>query len=159
MLELAFASGRLLEGERELARIEPDASLTCGGREYGIYRTKKHGWHYAVKASEDDRLVCEFEPFRVLRGGRLRTGSAVLKLHGRPLRSKSWRFTSDAGARIEVASKLSPRERSKFRLTLRVEDSLAPIPEAPIVLAFGCWLALNWEDAPLGPAVGPYGGP
>jgi hypothetical protein len=45
----------------------------------------------------------------------------------------------------------------KFRLLLRVEDARVQIPE-PLALLLACWLAVNWENAPTGPAEGAAAG-
>lgn len=158
MIKLSFVGGRLLEGERELARVGIDAHITASEHAYGIVRTKTRGWHYAVKDRESERLVCHFDGLPIRRGGTLRSDAVELRLRGRPLRPRSWRFITESGQRIEVSSRLSLGDRFKFALLLRSEDSIARIPAAPLVLALGCWVIVNWENAPAGFAGDPAPG-
>lgn len=146
MPELVFADGRLLEGESDLASFDAAASVFSRGREYGVYRTSKHGWHHAVKAV-DGGLLCAFEPFRIRRGGRLRSGSSVVRLAKHPLRWRSWRFSADSGQRVEVRVERRPQPaRPLFAsLRLRSSDSISAIPDASLLLLLGCWLVVNWE--------------
>jgi hypothetical protein len=157
MTELTFSGGRLLQGQTELARVEVDASILWRGREYDIVRTKRRGWNYAVQAREDQSIACEFKPLRIRRGGRLRSASCMLQLRGRLVRRTRWRMTSEDGQRIDLISKLDRGDPFKFRLLVRAQDSIAPLPD-PIVLLLACWLAVNWENAPTGPAEGAAGG-
>ncbi len=161
VIEFHFTHGRLIHNDAELARIDGDARLTVGTRELQIVRTRPHGWHYGVEDHATEQLICRFDPLLVRRGGGLRSAQATVKLRGLPLRPRSWRFTTEAGRRIEVSSTLSPSEPLKFALRLRSEDSIAQIPNAPIVLALGCWLVVNWESTPAGsvadPASVPWG--
>jgi hypothetical protein len=158
VVNLGFLGGRLLEGERELACVGLDASVTASERCYGIVRTKTRGWHYAVKDRESERHLCSFDGLAIRRGGTLRSGAVELQLRGRPLRPRSWRFTTEAGSRIEVGSRLARSDPFKFALLLRSEDSIAQIPDAPLVLARGCWVIVNWENAPAGFAADPAAG-
>jgi len=153
------SAGRLLDGERELARVGIDAHLTASERPYRIVRTKRSGWHYAVKDGETDQLVCGFDGLPIRRGGTLRSDRGDVAVRGRPLRPRSWRFTSEAGARIEVSSRLARSDPFKFALVLRSEDLLAQISSAPLVLVLGCWVIVNWENAPVGSASDPAGIP
>jgi hypothetical protein len=146
VVELRFTQGRLLQRDSELARVDPDASLTAGARELQIVRTRPHGWHYGVEDYAGEQLICRFDPLLVRRGGGLHSAQATVKLRGLPLRPRSWRFTTEAGRRIEVSS---------TALLLRSEDSIAQIPNAPIVLALGCWLIVNWENTPVASAADP----
>jgi len=152
MIELTFVNGRLRQGETELARIGFDAHLVSNGREYRIVRTARHGWHYAVTEPGATRRVCEFAPFRIRRGGRLRSGSTTLLMRGRLFRRTGWRFTTDGGSRIEATSTHSWSDRFRFSTVLRAEDSIAAMPNAPIALALGCWLIAFWENSPALPA-------
>jgi hypothetical protein len=159
VIELRFVGGRLLEGERELARVGLDASITASGYPYGIVRTKTHGWHYAVKDRESERHVCSFDGLAIRRGGTLRSGAVELQLRGRPLRPRSWCFITEAGRRIEVSSRVARADPFKFALLLRSEDSIAQIPDSPLMLALGCWVIVNWENAPAGSISDPAGIP
>jgi len=158
VIELRFIGGRLLEGERELARVGVDAYITASEHPYGIVRTKTRGWHYAVKDRESERHVCRFDALAIRRGGTLRSGSVELALRGRPLRPRSWRFITEFGQRIEVSSRVARADPFKVALLLRSEDSIAQIPDAPLVLALGCWVIVNWENAPAGSAADPASG-
>jgi hypothetical protein len=157
MSELVFSHGRLLQGQTELARVGIDASIAWHGRDYDVVRTKRRGWHYAIQARENQSIVCGFAPHRLRRGGRLRSASSVLELRGRPLRPTGWRLTSESGLRIDLSSKLDGSDPFKFRVLLLVEDGLALLPE-PLPLLLACWLAVNWENAPTGPAEGATAG-
>lgn len=159
MIELRFGDGRLREGERELARVDIRARIEVAERSYAIVRTKPRGWHYAVKDRESGRHVCDFDGLLVRRGGTLRSGPVELQLRGRPLRPRDWRFTTEAGAQIEVSSRLARADPFKFALLLRSEDSIAQIPNAPLVLALGCWVIVNWENAPASSISDPAGIP
>jgi hypothetical protein len=158
MVELRFIAGRLLDGERELARVDIATQVEAGERTYGIVRTKPRGWHYAVSERVGERRVCNFDGLAVRRGGTLRSGSVTLQLRGRPLRSRSWRITTEATGTIEVSSRLARADPFKFALLLRSEDSLAQIPNAPLVLVLGCWVIVNWQNAPAGRAADPAPG-
>jgi hypothetical protein len=68
-------------------------------------------------------------------------------------RSDLRRFTTESGGRIDVSSQLARGDTFKFSLLLRSEDSVAKVPNTPIMLALGCWLIVNWENAPVGTAV------
>jgi hypothetical protein len=155
MVELRFIGGRLVQGESELARVGIDGSIASVGRGYRVVRTKPRGWHYGVEDRSIEEVVCRYEPLLVRRGGCLRSDSVAVKLRGLPLRPRSWRFATEAGQRIEVSSRLSRSDPFKFALLLRCEDSLAQVPNAPITLALGCWLIVNWENAPAGSAIDP----
>jgi hypothetical protein len=85
MIELVFENERLREGHTQLAWITPAAVIAYRGADYQIVRTKPHGWHYALQAPEGGGLLWEFVPFRLLRGGRLRSDSATITLRGRML--------------------------------------------------------------------------
>ena len=159
VIELRFVGGRLLQGEHELARVGVDAYITASGHPYGIVRTKTRGWRYAVKDRETEGLVCHFDGLPIRRGGTLRSGAVELSLRGRPLRPRSWRFRTETGGRIEVGSRVSRGDPFKFALLLRSEDSIAQIPAAPLVLALGCWVIVNWENAPAGSISDPAGIP
>jgi hypothetical protein len=159
VIELRFIAGRLLEGERELARVSIDAHITASGHPYGIVRTKTRGWHYAVKDRESERHLCSFDGLAIRRGGTLRSGAVELALRGRPLRPRSWRFIAESGQRIEVSSRVSRGDPFKFALLLRSEDSIAQIPDTPLVLTLGCWVIVNWENAPAGSVSDPAGIP
>lgn len=152
MIELRFLGGRLLEGGRELAQVHTSARIDVGEHAYGIVRTKTRGWHYAVKDRESERLICSFDGLAIRRGGTLRSGAVELQLRGRPLRPRSWRFIGESGQRIEVSSRLARGDPFKFALLLRSGDSIAQIPNAPLVLVLGCWVIVNWENAPAGTA-------
>jgi hypothetical protein len=153
MSELVFTGGRLLQGQTELARVDIDASIAWRGRDYDVVRTKRRGWHYAVQAREDQSIVCQFEPLRIRRGGRLRSASSVLELRGRLLRRSRWRLISPSGQRIDLSSSPDSGDPFKFRLLLRILNSTAPPPD-PLALVLACWLAVNWENAPSGPVEG-----
>jgi hypothetical protein len=158
VIELRFVGGRLLEGEHVLARVGLDAYITASEHPYGIVRTKTRGWHYAVKDRESECHVCSFDGLAIRRGGTLRSGAVELQLRGRPLRPRSWRFTTESGQRIEVSSRVSRGDPFKFALLLQSEDSIAQIPDAPLVFALGCWVIVNWENAPAGSAADPASG-
>jgi hypothetical protein len=157
MIELSFADGRLRQGETELARVDDDQTLTVGDREYVVLRTKAHGWLYAVSERESLQRVCEFLPFRVRRGGSLKSGSTHVVMRAALLRAKSWRFIVEGNSRVDVSVTPSSRDLFRFTMTLRSKDSISVIANAPITLTFGCWLIANWEGIPA--AVEPGSGP
>jgi hypothetical protein len=130
MTTLVFAQGCLLDGTRELARTGVDGTLNAGGGKYEIARTESHGWHYAVRELAGERIVCEFEPLWVRRGGSLRSNSLAVRLRGRPFRPRAWRFTTEAGQSIETASKPVRSDVFKFQVRLSCEESLAQVPSS-----------------------------
>jgi hypothetical protein len=143
-----FTGERLLQGDTELARIEFDRQLVAGDREYAIARLRKHGWHYIVVDRSSEHSVCEYLPFRMRRGGRLIASDTTIFLRGKLLRPRLWSFTTESGQRVRAhvitAKRLfDPREPE---VVLEADDSVSPISNAAIMLAFGCWLIVRWAS-------------
>lgn len=163
------ADGRLSQGETILASVDwaddgSFARIVVRDSEYDIVRKQHTGWHFVVVALTDGGAVCEFMPHQLHRGGRLKSDGTTVQLCGHPLHEDKWSFTGEGGLRIEARAKpLSDGIRassSRVEVDLEVEESLGVLPNAPLMLAFGCWLIVQWDTFPVLVAGGggPYGG-
>ncbi len=164
------ADGQLLQDEKVLARVDyaddgSFARIVVEEREYDIVRKHRTGWHFSVVPVAGGDAVCEFLPHQLHRGGRLKSGTSTLQLHGHPLHKDRWRFEGDGGLKIEAVATL-PLDGSaadgagerlarirgapeRLEVDLEARESLGVLQDAPLLLAFGCWLILQWDTFPM----------
>jgi hypothetical protein len=165
---VVFASdGVLREGERELGRIEtgmadPYARVTVGEHSYDVLRKGRAGWRFCLLDATDARVLCEFHPARVRRGGVLQGETIAMRLQAKLLGAGAWTIsipdrgsfavTREAGGLeskgeggrkvVTLGSGIPPA----LRLTsgdwpLSVQDTLP-------TLLLACWLIVQWEMLP-----------
>lgn len=146
------ADGRLLDGERELVRLQAEGSfgvLSDSSGEYELIRRRRSGWHMELTDRRTGQRAGEFIPHRIGRGGRLRSADGQIRLRGRLLRPNHWRFRAADGARVNARAHAvrMPGRGGVRRLEVRLdtEEWLGTPPIAPLMLAFGCWLIVRWE--------------
>jgi hypothetical protein len=160
-----------LQGEKVLASVDwtddgSFARIVVGDRKYDIVRKKRTGWHFSVVPLTGGDAVCEFLPHQLHRGGRLKSGSNTLQLHGHPLHKDRWWFEGEGGLKIEAVATLPlggriVDEAGSARLTrvrgvverlevdLEVQELLGVLYDAPLLLGFGCWLIVQWDTFPM----------
>jgi hypothetical protein len=164
-------NGRLLENEKVLASVDwtddgSFARIVVGDGNYDIIRKKRTGWHFSVVPLAGGDAVCEFLPHQLHRGGRLKSGLSTLQLHGHPLHNDQWWFEGDGGLKIEAVA-IPPSEPptvdeaggarlargrgvvERLEVDLEVQESLDVLHDAPLLLAFGCWLIVQWDTFPM----------
>lgn len=164
-------NGRLSQDGIVLASVDwvddgSFARIVVGDRKYDIVRKRRTGWHFSVVPLAGGDAVCEFLPHQLHRGGRLKSGSNTLQLHGHPLHKDRWWFEGDGGSRIEAVAAVpldgrTPDEveaagRARVRgaserleIDLEVQESLGVLHDAPLLLALGCWLIVQWDTFPM----------
>jgi hypothetical protein len=165
------ADGRLLQDEKVLASVDwaddgSFARIAVGDREYDLVRKKRTGWHFSAVPLAGGDAVCEFLPHQLHRGGRLKAGSTTLQLHGHPLHKDRWWFEGDGGLKIEAVATLPLDGRTadearvarvagvrggaqRLEVDLELQESLGVLHDAPLLLAFGCWLIVQWDTFPM----------
>jgi hypothetical protein len=99
--------GQLREGDTVLATFDeggasPWGCLCVGDRRYEIARHKDRGWHFRLVDCDTGEDVCEYVPFRIVRGGHLLGASGSVTLLGAALRPRRWSFASDAGGQVNA---------------------------------------------------------
>jgi hypothetical protein len=157
--ELTFAAdGRLWSGSTMLANVTTGkpgtfARVMVGEAEYDLVRRARSGWHCAIVRSSDENAVCDFLPFRIKSGGRLRWGNVEIQLRRRPLASWQWYFMKMDG-RCVLADAKAEREDTRLRgrsikIRQRGEQAFDMRSSALVVLVFGCWLVVQWEAVPM----------
>lgn len=87
----------------------------------------------------------------------MKSGSTRVIMRGALLRTKSWRFITEASSRVDVSVTPSSRDLFRFTMALRSKDPISAIANAPMTLTLGCWLIAHWEAIPA--AVEPGSGP
>ena len=155
------ADRRLRDGERVLADFTESGPYGCivvDRGEYEIAHRGHSGWHFRVLDASGES-ACEYDPYRVVRGGRLKGRWSAVSLRGVPLRAARWTFSSESDwrirARLLAAQRLvgvgegnsSPARSYEVRL-----DGELPIisSEASLQLAFGCWILVERQSLPGG---------
>ncbi len=151
---------RLREGERVLADYSKDGpygSIVVGGAEYEIEHVGRTGWHFRLTAA-DGGAVCTYDPYPVVRGGRLRGRWAEVRLRGTALRPRRWVFSGEPGWRLQaevVTARWLPEEGesrlsagSSFEVRLSGEPPILS-GELTIQLAFGCWILFERQSMPV----------
>jgi hypothetical protein len=142
---------RLTEGVRLLADFDARADgsygrVTAAGIEYEILRRHRRGWDFFLEESPSGACVCTYAPFRIGRGGSLACEHAESVLRGVPLRPHRWSYVDedDWEAAIRVARRYPEPE-----LSLEAAKPLPAGTRSAAVLAFCCWLIVEWESLQL----------
>ena len=158
MTRLLFGpDGRLRDEQRVLAFVARDERSEALGKlvsDEGERAIVTHAgpadWRFDL-LDDDGRRTGGFRPFRLRRGGRLRSGELTVALHGYSWSHDRWSFATSDGHRVEAtAQSLGKRGRSgtgDVEIVLEdVEPSGASRLSAHVlVLAFGCWLIAQWH--------------
>ena len=143
--------GRLLDGERELVRLQAEGAfgvLSDASGEYELTRPGSGGWHMELTDRRTGQRACEFVPRLIGRGGRLRSADGQTSLRGRLLGPSHWRFSSANGTRVDAtanAVRTPARGLRQLEVRLDMGEWVGTLPIAPLTLAFGCWLIVRWE--------------
>jgi hypothetical protein len=144
-----------------LAYIEPDtsdnsfATVVIGNTFYKITREKKSGWRFRLFRIPDQSGICEFIPFYIRRGGRLRADHANIILGSRMLKARAWYLRLENGLDIDLDVKgRSGGATMTINLNLRhgMSDQFTGSLD---VIMFGVWLVLQWEAISLPTPSGP----
>jgi hypothetical protein len=149
--------GRLRDEQRVLAFVAHDERAEALGKlvsddvERAIVKhAGRADWRFDL-LDDGGRRTGGFRPFRLRRGGRLRSGELTVALHGYSWSHDRWSFATSDGHRVEAtAESLGKRGRvgtSDVEIVLEdVEPSGASRLSAhALVLAFGCWLIAQWH--------------
>ena len=152
MRELLYTfDDRLLDGERQLVGLDstvgPFGRFSSPEGEYDIARRKPTGWHLELNDSRTSEQTCEFRPNLFRRGGRMRGAEGTPRLKGRPLGPSHWLFATQ-GARVEATAHpalIDGQTTGRLEVRLQSDEWVGAPPIAPLILAFGCWLIVQWE--------------
>jgi hypothetical protein len=158
MTRLLFGpDGRLRDEQRVLAFVVLDEPAEALGKlvsddvERAIVTHGSADWRFDL-LDDDGRRTGGFRPFRLRRGGRLRSGELSVALHGYSWSHDRWSFSTSDGHRVEAtAESLGKRGRpgaAEVEIVLEdVEPSGAALRLSAhaLVLAFGCWLIAQWH--------------
>jgi hypothetical protein len=158
MTRLLFdADCRLREEQRVLAFVAADSRTEAVGRlvaddvEQTIVAPAERGNWRCELLDDEGRRAGGFQPFRLRRGGRLRSGELSVALQGHSWSHDRWSFATAGGLRVEATVECA--EESRISGSAGVEIVLDPIepadsralPAQVLVLAFGCWLIAQWH--------------
>lgn len=165
-LTLVFGSdGVLRNGERKLGCMEEGsagsyARVATGERSYDVLRQGRAGWRFSLV--DGARVICEFHPARMGRGGMLQGETIAMRLRAKLLGAGAWTIsipdrgslavtreaggleTRGEGARkqIVLGSGIPPA------LRLTSEDWPLSVRDALPTLILACWLIVQWEWLP-----------
>jgi hypothetical protein len=135
------------------------ACVLVGDARYDIIRGTGSGWHFVVARRSSSDAVCEFLPFRIRSGGRLRWGNVDIQLRRRPLGSWQWYFRLADDRRVLADARATPEDRRLGRggieVRQRTEQPFDLASSALVVLVFGCWLVMQLEATPIRASGGP----
>jgi hypothetical protein len=163
---LAFTpDGGLFEGERELARVAtqdgaPYPLIAAGTRSYEIARAKNTGWDFHVLEHPGSHELCKFDLARFGRGGVVVGAETSMRLRARGWGKVAWTISLDGPARIAVTRALPSgvvvdgRRRITLgsgippQLSLATDGDLVFNDGLAAMLAFVCWLIVQWEMLP-----------
>jgi hypothetical protein len=151
------ADGRLCDEQRVLAFVATDersdavGRLVAGDVEHAIVeRSEPVAWRFDLLDGRG-RRTGGFQPFRLRRGGRLRSGELSVALQGHSWSHDRWSFATPDGRRVEatVEDRRSEWPMGPAEVAIALESS-EPVDAAPafapaLVLAFGCWLIAQWH--------------
>jgi hypothetical protein len=158
MTRLLFGpDGRLCDEQRVLAFVARDergealGKLVSADVERAIVtHAEPADWRFDL-IDDGGRRTGGFRPFRLRRGGRLRSEELSVALHGYSWSHDRWSFATSDGQRVEAtAESVGDRGRtgpSDVEIVLEdVESSGASRLSAhALVLTFGCWLIAQWH--------------
>jgi hypothetical protein len=149
--------GRLRDEQRVLASVAADARadavcrIVADDLEAAIVTSAEPAdWRFDL-LDERGRRTGGFRPFRLRRGGRLRSGELSVALQGYSWSHDRWSFATPDGrcveATVEHPGKGLPTGSANVEIVL---EPCGPVGAAPLlahalVLAFGCWLIAQWH--------------
>jgi hypothetical protein len=149
--------GTLRDEQRVLAFVACDERAKALGKLVSddveraiVTHAEPPDWRFDL-LDEGGRRTGGFRPYRLRRGGRMRSGELSAALNGYSWSHDRWSFAISDGHRVEAtAESLDKRERPGAAKVEIVLEDLEP-PGAPrlsahaLVLAFGCWLIAQWH--------------
>jgi hypothetical protein len=151
------ADCKLREEQRVLAFVATDSRAEAVGRlvaddlEQTIVAPGERGDWRCDLLDDEGRRAGGFRPFRLRRGGRLRSGEQSVSLLGHSWSHDRWSFATPGGQRVEATVECAePGLASAPAGVAIVLDPIEPAdwptlsPQA-LVLAFGCWLITQWH--------------
>jgi hypothetical protein len=151
------ADGRLCADGRVLAFVAAGERADVLGRlvandvEHTIVApSKSAAWRFDL-LDDDGRRTGGFRPFRLRRGGRLRSGELSIVLQGHSWSNDRWSFATPDGSRVEATVEGPGGSRAAgtgdVEITLEADAAagLVPLSAQALVLAFGCWLIAQWH--------------
>jgi hypothetical protein len=158
MTRLLFDSdGRLRDGKRTLAFVAADARADALGRLVAddveaaiVTHAGSADWRFDL-LDDGGRRTGGFRPFRLRRGGRLRSGELTVVLLGNSWSHDRWSFATHDGTRVEATVESSGARgitgSADFEIALESGQPGAAQPQSAhaLVLAFGCWLIAQWH--------------
>lgn len=149
--------GRLCADGRVLAFVATDERADAHGRlvandvEHAIVSpAESAAWRFDL-LDGDGRPTGGFRPFRLRRGGRLRSGELSIVLQGHSWSNDRWSFATPDGQRVEATVESSAGAHSAgsgdVEITLEADAAAdaVPLSAQALVLAFGCWLIAQWH--------------
>jgi hypothetical protein len=151
------ADCRLCEEQRVLAFVAADSGPDAVGRlvaddiEQTIVAPLERGDWRCDLLDDDGRQAGGFRPFRLRRGGRLRSGNLSVSLLGHSWSHDRWSLVTGGGQRIEATVECAERGRVSGRAGVAIVlDPIEPVDSRKLsaqalVLAFGCWLIAQWH--------------
>ena len=161
---LLASDGQLRSNNRVLARIEKGeegsfARVIVEEAKYEVIRGKRSGWGFVLVRLLNRDVMCEFSPFHIRRGGRLRWGSSAIGLRSDIFRPRRWYFTVEGRRSVSVdvgAVRGGTRAGTEnIEMRLCVEQTIQMVPEILSIIAFGCWLIVQWEATSMTMSSGP----
>jgi hypothetical protein len=158
MTRLLFGpDGRLRDEQRVLAFVVHDERAKAVGKLVSddveraiVTHAEPADWRFDL-LDDGGRRTGGFRPFRLRRGGRLRSGELSVALHGYSWSHDRWSFATSDGRRVEAtAESLGKRGcpgPADVEIVLEDADSSGALQLSAhaLVLAFGCWLIAQWH--------------
>jgi hypothetical protein len=154
------ADCKLREEQRVLAFVAADSRAEAVGRlvtsdleQTIVAPGERCDWRCDL-LDDEGRRAGGFRPFRLRRGGRLRSGEQSVSLLGHSWSHDRWSFATVGGQRVEATVECAePGLASGPAGVAIVLDPIDPIDPADsltlsaqaLVLAFGCWLIAQWH--------------
>jgi hypothetical protein len=150
---------QLRDGERVLAGYLEDGPYGCivvDGVAYAIQHRGRSGWHFRLLDARGE-CVCQYDPYPLVRGGRLRGRWAVVSLRGAALRARRFTFGGEPGWRLHAEIRATHRLRTVGEGMVTFESGHEVVldgelamrtPEVTLALAFGCWILVERESLP-----------
>lgn len=158
MTRLLFGpDGALRDGQRVLAFVVRDERAEALGKLVSddveraiVTHSGSADWRFDL-LDDGGRRTGGFRPFRLRRGGRLRSGELSAALHGYSWSHDRWSFATSDGHRVEATAESLGKRRSAGPgdVEIVLEDVEPPaalgLSAHALVLAFGCWLIAQWH--------------
>jgi len=158
MTRLLFGpDGRLRDEQRVLAFVARDERAKALGKLVSddveraiVTHAEPADWRFDL-LDDGGRRTGGFRPFRLRRGGRLRSGELSVTLHGYSWSHDRWSFATSDGHRVEAtAESLGKRGGpGPDEVEIVLEDAepsgALHLSAHALVLAFGCWLIAQWH--------------